>query len=212
MTSGPAGPVPVVGLQRAREVLTVALQAGRHVLIEGPPGTGKSTLLRHIARQAGQKVIFVEGNAELTPARLAGQYDPAQVLAHGYVPGSLREHSEGKLWAWRSAFATEMAWAPAYKGDDLATVRAFRSKLDSAGVGVTSLLPVMRWSGPGEVERQAAVRYWKRAIAICVELGVDTMNWPLGERVRRASARKARQSSMCSITSKATIRSKLPSA
>ena len=59
---------------------------------------------------------------------------------------------------------------------DTATVRAFRSKLADAGVGVTSLLPVMRWSGPGEVERQAAVRYWRRAIEICVELGVDTMN------------------------------------
>ncbi|MGY1620847.1 sugar phosphate isomerase/epimerase family protein [Geodermatophilus sp. SYSU D00965] len=59
---------------------------------------------------------------------------------------------------------------------DLATVRAFRGKLASAGVGVTSVLPVMRWSGPGEVERQAAVRYWRRAIEICVELGVDTMN------------------------------------
>jgi myo-inositol catabolism protein IolH len=59
---------------------------------------------------------------------------------------------------------------------DLATVRAFRSKLDGAGVGVTSLLPVMRWAGPGEAERQAAVRYWRRAIEICVELGVDTMN------------------------------------
>ena len=59
---------------------------------------------------------------------------------------------------------------------DTATVRALRSRLSDAGVGVTSLLPVMRWSGPGEVERQAAVRYWKRAIEICVELGVDTMN------------------------------------
>jgi len=59
---------------------------------------------------------------------------------------------------------------------DTATVRALRSKLADAGVGVTSLLPVMRWSGPGEVERQAAVRYWRRAIEICVELGVDTMN------------------------------------
>lgn len=59
---------------------------------------------------------------------------------------------------------------------DTATVRALRAKLSDAGVGVTSLLPVMRWSGPGEVERQAAVRYWKRAIEICVELGVDTMN------------------------------------
>jgi len=59
---------------------------------------------------------------------------------------------------------------------DLATVRAFGSRLASAGVGVTSLLPVMRWSGPGEDERRAAVRYWERAIQICVELGVDTMN------------------------------------
>jgi myo-inositol catabolism protein IolH len=59
---------------------------------------------------------------------------------------------------------------------DLATVRSFRSKLADAGVGVTSLLPVMRWSGPGEEEREAAVRYWRRAIEICAELGVDTMN------------------------------------
>jgi magnesium chelatase subunit D len=31
-------------------------------------------------------VVFAEGNAELTRARLIGQYDPAQVLADGYVP------------------------------------------------------------------------------------------------------------------------------
>ncbi|MBO0775703.1 MAG: AAA family ATPase, partial [Actinobacteria bacterium] len=35
-----------------------------------------------------------EGNAELTPARLIGQYDPAQVLAEGYVPASF---SDGPL-------------------------------------------------------------------------------------------------------------------
>jgi hypothetical protein len=80
-----------VGLQREREVLTVALEAGRHVVIEGPPGTGKSTLLRDIARQAGQAVVFAEGNAELTPARLIGQYDPAQVLNEGYVPASFTD-------------------------------------------------------------------------------------------------------------------------
>jgi gas vesicle protein GvpN len=85
------GPPPVVGLRREREVLTVALEAGRHVVIEGPPGTGKSTLLRDIARQAGRSVVFVEGNAELTPARLVGQYDPAQVLAGGYVPASFTD-------------------------------------------------------------------------------------------------------------------------
>ena len=79
---------PVIGLRREREVLTVALETGRHVVIEGPPGTGKSTLLRAIARDVDQDVIFVEGNAELTPARLIGQYDPSQVLSSGYAPAA----------------------------------------------------------------------------------------------------------------------------
>ncbi len=91
MTPAPDSPPAVVGLRREREVLTVALQSGRHVVIEGPPGTGKSTLLRDIAGEAGKQVVFVEGNAELTPARLVGQYDPAQVLAQGYVPGSFTD-------------------------------------------------------------------------------------------------------------------------
>ena len=82
---------PIVGLRRERQVLTVALQTGRHVVIEGPPGTGKSTLLRDIARHAGKAVVFAEGNAELTPARLIGQYDPAQVLAEGYVPAAFTD-------------------------------------------------------------------------------------------------------------------------
>jgi gas vesicle protein GvpN len=85
------GGTPVIGLRREREVLTVALQAARHVVLEGPPGTGKSTLLRAIARELGRAVVFVEGNAELTPARLIGQYDPAQVLAEGYLGASFAD-------------------------------------------------------------------------------------------------------------------------
>lgn len=76
----------VVGLERESEVLAVALAAGRHVVLEGPPGTGKSTLLRCIADAAGVGLVFVEGNAELTPARLVGSHDPALVLQGGYRP------------------------------------------------------------------------------------------------------------------------------
>jgi AAA domain (dynein-related subfamily) len=86
-----SGPPPVVGLHREREVLTVALDVGRHVVIEGPPGTGKSTLLRAVAADSGREVVFVEGNAELTPARLIGQHDPAQVLTAGYTPASFTD-------------------------------------------------------------------------------------------------------------------------
>src|SRR2546421_1110984 len=90
--AGQAGRAPpIVGLRREREVLAVALEAGRHVVIEGPPGTGKATLLRDTARQVGHAVVFAEGNAELTPARLIGQYDPAQVLNEGYVPASFTD-------------------------------------------------------------------------------------------------------------------------
>jgi len=74
----------VVGRRREIELVVAALVADRHIVIEGPPGTGKSTLLRTVAHELGVGFEFVEGNAELTPARLVGHFDPARVLADGY--------------------------------------------------------------------------------------------------------------------------------
>jgi myo-inositol catabolism protein IolH len=67
------------------------------------------------------------------------------------------------------------------------TVAKLRSALSSAGVGVASVLPLYRWSGPDEDERQAAVRYWKRAIQITSDLGVGTMNSEFNGNPREAA-------------------------
>jgi MoxR-like ATPase len=76
----------VVGLRREAEILAAAIAQGCHVVLDGPPGTGKSTLLRAVAAIDGRGVQFAEGNAELTPARLIGSHDPALVLNGGYTP------------------------------------------------------------------------------------------------------------------------------
>ncbi|GAA0610031.1 MoxR family ATPase [Sporichthya brevicatena] len=79
-------PSNVVGRAREVELLVAALDSGAHVLLEGPPGTGKTTLLRSVAAEEKTDFVFVEGNAELTPARLVGHFDPALVLERGYGP------------------------------------------------------------------------------------------------------------------------------
>ncbi|HEY5857589.1 MAG TPA: sugar phosphate isomerase/epimerase family protein [Aldersonia sp.] len=71
------------------------------------------------------------------------------------------------------------------KADD-ALVRRFRRACADAGVGIASVLPVLRWSGPDEDAREAAVRYWKRAIQITVDLGVNVMNTEFSGRPQQA--------------------------
>ncbi|MGY1901098.1 sugar phosphate isomerase/epimerase family protein [Nocardia gipuzkoensis] len=68
--------------------------------------------------------------------------------------------------------------------DDL--VRRFRQACADAGVGIASVLPVLRWSGPGEDAREAAVRYWKRVIQIAVDLGVNRINTEFSGRPEKA--------------------------
>jgi MoxR-like ATPase len=74
----------VVGRERELDLVLAAVAAGRDILLEGPPGTSKSTLLRAITAEWGIPLVFVEGNADLTPARLVGHHNPARVLREDY--------------------------------------------------------------------------------------------------------------------------------
>jgi len=90
----------IVGREDELQLILAALAAGRDLLLEGPPGTSKSTILRAITAADQIPLHFVEGNADLTPAKLVGHHAPSRVLqddftadtfVHGPLPLAMRD-------------------------------------------------------------------------------------------------------------------------
>ena len=83
----------VLGLARAVRLLTIAIFARGHVLLEGNVGVGKTTLLRAAARGLGGEYERVEGTIDLMPQDLVyhthidrdgkPRVDPGPLLTHG---------------------------------------------------------------------------------------------------------------------------------
>ncbi|WP_261166675.1 MoxR family ATPase [Microbacterium sp. Marseille-Q6965] len=84
----------LVGRERELELTLAAVAAGRDIVLEGPPGTSKTTILTAITAEWGIPLVFVEGNADLTPAKLVGHHNPARVLREDY---SAENFVEGPL-------------------------------------------------------------------------------------------------------------------
>ena len=59
---------------------------------------------------------------------------------------------------------------------DNTRIREFKQALHETGMNLVSLLLTYRWASPDEEERQAAVRYWKRALPIVKEIECQTVN------------------------------------
>jgi myo-inositol catabolism protein IolH len=70
-------------------------------------------------------------------------------------------------------------------------IATFRQELAAAEVEIASVLPLYKWAGPDEDARQAAVRYWKRAIQVTAELGCTRMNSEFNGRPEAAEASEA---------------------
>ncbi|GLY14039.1 ATPase [Kineosporia sp. NBRC 101677] len=78
----------VRGQHAAVELLTIAVLAGGHVLIEDAPGTGKTTLAQSVARSVGGVFQRVQATADLMPADITGSavWDPSR-REFSFVPG-----------------------------------------------------------------------------------------------------------------------------
>ncbi|MER2106773.1 MAG: sugar phosphate isomerase/epimerase [Solibacillus sp.] len=79
----------------------------------------------------------------------------------------------------------DFIWFNEYPKVDKYLIKDLKRYCADAGVKISSVLPVQQWSSPNELEREAAVRNWKRCIEITSELEVDLMNTEFaGDRSR----------------------------
>jgi MoxR-like ATPase len=83
----------VHGRERAVELVTCALLAGGHALIEDVPGSGKTTMARAFARSLGGVFQRIQATADLLPSDITGSgvWDPDQ-HRFVFVPGPLFAH------------------------------------------------------------------------------------------------------------------------
>ncbi|QJD29280.1 AAA family ATPase [Methylococcus geothermalis] len=84
----------VLGQERPIRLLTLAVFARGHALLEGGVGVGKTTLLRAVARGIGGDVERIEGTIDLMPNDLVYYTYLDEHGRPGVAPGPLLKHGE----------------------------------------------------------------------------------------------------------------------
>ncbi|MFC2007082.1 AAA family ATPase [Chloroflexota bacterium] len=79
----------VIGKDDLKELLMVALLSQGHVLIEGLPGTAKTTLARTFACAIGSNFKRIQGTPDMLPADILGFYLYRPDGSNTFVPGPI---------------------------------------------------------------------------------------------------------------------------
>lgn len=74
----------LVGRDAEVESLVHCVQTGKHVLLEGPVGVGKTFLVSAVAKLLNKEVVRVDGDSRYTEHKLTGWFDPPTVMKKGY--------------------------------------------------------------------------------------------------------------------------------
>ena len=84
----------IIGREIELRRALVSVRAGKHLLIEGPVGVGKTVLAEAVAKHLGRPFYRVDGDERYTEQKLTGWFDPPLVIKNGYskdafIPGPL---------------------------------------------------------------------------------------------------------------------------
>ena len=79
----------VIGKDEMKEFLLVALLSQGHVLIEGLPGTAKTTLARTFAQAIGGKFKRIQGTPDMLPADVLGFHMYRADGTSSLIPGPI---------------------------------------------------------------------------------------------------------------------------
>ena len=74
----------IIGRERELATALAVLRVGRHLLLEGPVGVGKTTVALAVCSHLGRATVRVDGDDRYSESKLTGWFDPPLVLKLGY--------------------------------------------------------------------------------------------------------------------------------